>query len=155
MVKYRRAAHSKPRSTHSKPKFLEDKLDFQKIALLKQEYPKWLAIKRSKLGHDPEFEMQLLHDFVTHLGTVDKDFKRIKPSTMLKTNDKGTLAIYDFIRKRLGQQDEKLAPSTKAKPPTPAKRQREEAKDQDAVKVTGTRIPGHIEEKGVLFRQRK
>ena len=72
---------------------------------------------------------------------------------MLKTNDKGTLAIYDFIRKRLGQQDEKLAPSTKAKPPTPAKSKRGEAKDQDAVKVTGSRIPGRIEEKAVGFRK--
>ena len=68
MVKYRRTTHSKPKSTHSKPKFLERKLDYQKMALLKEEYPKWLAIKRSKLGHDPEFQMQLLHEFVAHLG---------------------------------------------------------------------------------------
>ena len=81
MVKYRRG----------KPKFLEAKLEYKKLSLLKQEYPKWLTKQRSKLNRDPVFSKVLVHDFVSHLGTIDHDFKRINPDTMLKTQDKGTL----------------------------------------------------------------
>ena len=124
MVKYRKGT----------PKFLQDKLDYKKWALIRQEYPKWLTKKRGKHGRDPEFSKVLVHDFVAHLGTVDRDFKKVNPATMLKSQDKGTLAIYDYVRKHLGQHDEKLVvtPSAKSEPRTPAKAKTSPPKIDDA-----------------------
>ena len=104
--------------------------------------------------------MDLVHDYVVYLGSKDRSFRGIKPEA-LKTTDKGTMQIYDYIRKRIGPQDEKRTPipvvNSKSKP-TPPKTKVESAKDNQIkddppVGITADEIPGHHEEKDAKFYQ--
>ena len=66
----------------------------------------YTQVPRQKAPSDPLMSMELLHDFVDHMGFKDKDFRDISADA-LKTTHAGTMQIYDYMRKRIGKLDEK------------------------------------------------
>ena len=102
----------------------------------------------------------LLCSFVGHLGIDDREYRNLAPAA-IKTSHKGTLFIYDYMRKNLGLIDEKPATPTPGKAAaTPKKDKSPEPKDAkmhiDApVQITAD---GHVhlgDEKDVRFYKHK
>ena len=88
------------------PSFLTKKLDSQKMTLIRKEFPVWLKQIKEVAGYDPQMTFEYLVDFIDHLGFKSKVFQGIDQDA-LSTSDKGTLSIYDFMRKKMGKPDEK------------------------------------------------
>ena len=162
-----------PKSTNrAPPTFLLRKLEDRKMKLVRGQFPVWLEQMKEELGHEPYMSMEVLGDFLDHLGFKDKQFRSIDVDT-LKTTQKGTLQVYDYMRKRIGKLDEKPATpvpvpqKTKAKATPPKIRATREtadrakpakddqAVDQDAVQVTADGHYGGAEEKKMKYRQRE
>ena len=96
------------------PKFLKETLPDKTKAMVRSEWKLWLSKEKAKLGQPPQMSHDLLTDFVEHLGTVDRKFKKIH-SKALKTTHTGTLFIYDYMRKHLNPSDEKTPTPTPPK----------------------------------------
>ena len=96
------------------PKFLKSQLSEERKSAVRSEWPRWLAKERARLGRQPEMSHELLVDFIDHLGIDDKEYRNIA-SKAIKTSHKGTLFIYDYMRKHLGPIDEKPATPTPGK----------------------------------------
>ena len=92
------------------PKFLTRKLDRHKLALVRRIFPDWFKEVVADLDDPPQMSMELLLDFIDALGWKSKHFQGIR-FEQLRLKDKGTNAIYDYIRKRLPRTDEKTPDS--------------------------------------------
>ena len=103
------------------PKFLKSALSDKKKSRVRKEWPRWLAKEKARLGHLPEMNHWLLVTFIQHLSIDDKDYKDLAPSA-IKTSHKGTLFIYDYMRKNLGLIDEKPANPTPGMTPASPKK---------------------------------
>ena len=152
-----------PKYKRSPPKFLQAKLRSQKMDLVRRSFHPWLKTTQDQHGAQPPMSMELLHDFVDHMGFKDKDFRDISADA-LKTTHAGTMQIYDYMRKRIGKLDEKQMATptskTRAKTTPPGvtageKSKDDQANDQEAVRVTAKDIPGKMEEKDVKFYKEK
>ena len=111
------------------PNFLKSQLSDDRKSMVRKEWPRWLTKEKARLGRLPEMNHELLVQFIAHLGNDDKNFRNIA-SKAIKTTHKGTLFIYDYMRKHLGPMDEKPATPTPArKPPTPKKSRSPEPKE--------------------------
>ena len=94
------------KSIPNTPSFLLDRLGPKRIALVREQYPKWLPSAMSKFGKDLTGNMEHAHHFMKHLAKKDKAFKGIKLGA-LWTTQIGSGQIYDYVRKHLGKHDEK------------------------------------------------
>ena len=92
------------------PKFLTKNLDRHKLALVRRVHPDWLKEVLADSDDTPQMSMDLLMDFIDALGWKSKHFQGIR-FEQLRLKDKGTNAIYDYIRKRLPRTDEKTPDS--------------------------------------------
>jgi len=79
-----------PKFKRSPPNFLRSKLKSQKMDLVRKSFIPWLKTTTDQLGAQPHMSVELLHDFVDHLGFKDKDFTGIAPEA-LKTTHTGTM----------------------------------------------------------------
>ena len=87
-----------------------------KKSVVRSEWARWLAKEKARLGRQPEMSHELLVAFIDHLGIDDRDYRNIA-SKAIKTSHKGTLFIYDYMRKHLSPMDEKPATPTPGKTP--------------------------------------
>ena len=150
-----------PKRRPTTPEFLKKRLDRKAMGLVRDQFPDWVKSSQDQLGEKPRMSLEILRDFIDHLGFHDGQFRNIAPDAV-RTTHVGTYQIYDFLRKHLGKHDEQSVPTpvAKAKPkPTPTKAKPETAKagetagDQDAVKVEAKHIPGKMEEKDTPYRK--
>ena len=81
-----------PKYKRSPPKFLQTKLRSQKMDIVRRSFPPWLKATQDQLGTQPQMSMELLHDFVDHMGFKDKDFRDISADA-LKTTHAGPMQI--------------------------------------------------------------
>ena len=138
------------------PKFLKSQLSDERKSKVRKEWPLWLAKEKARQGKQPEMSHELLVDFIGHLGVDDRDYRNIA-SKAIKTSHKGTLFIYDYMRKHLGPMDEKPATPTPGKTTaSPRKDKSPEPKDakmhNDApVQITANNNNEFGDEKDVRF----
>ncbi|MAJ97173.1 MAG: hypothetical protein CMI56_00975 [Parcubacteria group bacterium] len=92
------------RSTGS---FLHKKLRPEKAKLVREQFPVYYKVAVDEAGGELDFSLELLYDFVAHLGTEDKAFRNL-PAEVLVTTNEGFRQIYEHVRKRVGKVDEKV-----------------------------------------------
>ena len=152
-----------PKRTPTTPAFLKKKLERQKFSLVREQFPRWVKSSEDTPGEKPEMSMELLYDFIDHLGFHDAQFRNLKPE-VIKTTHAGTNQIYDYIRKHLGRHDERKVSTpggkTKSKstpPKTPPSKSKtdDQIKDEPPVAVTAMGKSGYAEEKVVGYRKEK
>ena len=150
-----------PKRRPNTPAFLKQRLDrkTKTMGLVRDQFSGWAKSTENQLGEKPRMSLEILRDFIDHLGFHDGQFRNIAPDAV-KTTHQGTAQIYDYLRKHLGKHDERRVPTpvSKTKPkPTPPKiksaenKEDDQIKDQPPVAVTANEIPGHHEEKDVKF----
>ena len=152
-----------PKRRPNTPEFLKRRLDRKIMSLVREQYPDWVKSSESHLGEKPRMSLEILRDFIDHLGFHEGQFRNIAAEAV-KTTHTGTAQIYDYLRKHLGKHDERIVvtPASKTKPKaTPPKTKPEtpkdddQAKEQEAVKVTANGKSGYAEEKNVSYRKEK
>ena len=79
-----------PKYKSSPPNFLRSKLKSPKMDLVRRSFHPWLKTVQDHRGPLLQMSMELLHDFVDHMGFKDKDFTNIAPDA-LKTTHTGTM----------------------------------------------------------------
>ena len=79
-----------PKYKRTTPNFLRAKLKSPKMDLVRRSFHPWLKATQDQLGSSLQMSLELLHDFVDHLGFKDKDFTNIAPDA-LKTTHTGTM----------------------------------------------------------------
>ena len=91
------------------PKFLQTKLNAKTVALVKKHMTTFLD--KAKRDHNGKYmePMQLLAQYIDHLGQFDRRFIGIDHSTLITTY-KGVYDIYDPLRKRVQRLEEKNMP---------------------------------------------
>ena len=105
-----------PKKRPSPPAFLKKKLDRKTMSFVRDQFSGWVKSTEDQLGEQPRMSMELLADFIDHMGFKDRHFQNIELAK-LRTTDSGTFQIYDFMRKHLGRHDEVRVPTPgKAKP---------------------------------------
>ena len=122
-----------PKRRPTTPEFLKRRLDRKLMGLVREQYPGWVKQSEDQLGEKPRMSLEILRDFIDHLGFHDGKFRNIAPDGV-KTTHTGTAQIYDYLRKHLGKHDERRVPTpvSKTKPkPTPPKIKSPAGKEDD------------------------